>query len=202
MFELDHDLAQDIVDRAMAILPYNVNVMDSQGLILGSGEPERINTRHEGAQLVLANGRVVEIDAQTAVVHEAAAGAEADYRNALTLMGAALTLTLALTGWMGWLLTRSITRPLEQAVPELVELALKRGGARCDNVTVLAMEWETADEFQTTRVSTEDIEEGVFASTIQSGVADPTIEDLDDAAIEKSIAEINEAIRRTAEKNS
>ncbi|MQT73661.1 sugar diacid recognition domain-containing protein [Pseudomonas helleri] len=66
MFELDHDLAQDIVDRAMAILPYNVNVMDSQGLILGSGEPERINTRHEGAQLVLANGRVVEIDTQTA----------------------------------------------------------------------------------------------------------------------------------------
>ncbi|WP_019409594.1 sugar diacid recognition domain-containing protein [Pseudomonas psychrophila] len=66
MFELDHDLAQDIVDRAMAILPFNVNVMDSQGLILGSGEPERINTRHEGAQLVLANGRVVEIDAQTA----------------------------------------------------------------------------------------------------------------------------------------
>ena len=67
MFELDHDLAQDIVDRAMAILPYNVNVMDSQGLILGSGEPERINTRHEGAQLVLANGRVVEIDEQTAI---------------------------------------------------------------------------------------------------------------------------------------
>lgn len=66
MFELDHDLAQDIVDRTMAILPYNVNVMDSQGLILGSGEPERINTRHEGAQLVLANGRVVEIDGQTA----------------------------------------------------------------------------------------------------------------------------------------
>jgi carbohydrate diacid regulator len=36
-------------------------------LILGSGEPERVNTRHEGAQLVLANGRVVEIDAQTAI---------------------------------------------------------------------------------------------------------------------------------------
>lgn len=67
MFELDHDLAQDIVDRAMAILPYNVNVMDSQGLILGSGEAGRVNTRHEGAQLVLANQRVVEIDAATAV---------------------------------------------------------------------------------------------------------------------------------------
>lgn len=66
MFELDHDLAQDIVDRAMAILPYNVNVMDSQGLILGSGEPDRINTRHEGAQLVLANGRIVELDSDAA----------------------------------------------------------------------------------------------------------------------------------------
>ncbi|MFT0869638.1 sugar diacid recognition domain-containing protein [Pseudomonas sp. CAM1A] len=66
MFELDHDLAQDIVDRAMAILPCNVNVMDSQGLILGSGEAERINTRHEGAQLVLANGRIVELDVEAA----------------------------------------------------------------------------------------------------------------------------------------
>ncbi|MDM7948303.1 protein phosphatase 2C domain-containing protein [Hydrogenophaga sp.] len=93
-------------------------------------------------------------------------------------------------------------RTLDQSVPELVEMALKRGGARCDNVTVLAMEWETTEEFRTTRVSTEDIEDGVFASTIQSGVPDPTIEDLDDAAIERSIAEINEAIRRTAEKNA
>lgn len=65
MFELNHQLAQNIVDRAMAILPYNVNVMDSQGLILGSGEANRIDTRHEGAQLVLANHRIVEIDEQS-----------------------------------------------------------------------------------------------------------------------------------------
>ncbi len=92
--------------------------------------------------------------------------------------------------------------PLEQAVPELVELALKRGGQRCDNVTVVAMEWETPEEFQSTRVSTDDIQEGVFSSTIQSGVPDPTIEDMDDAAIERSIAEINEAIRRSAERKT
>ena len=92
--------------------------------------------------------------------------------------------------------------PLEQAVPELVELALKRGGPRCDNVTVVAMEWETPEEFQSTRVSTDDIQEGVFSSTIQSGVPDPTIEDMDDAAIVRSIAEINEAIRRTAERKT
>jgi len=66
MFELDRHLAQDIVDRAMAILPYNVNVMDRQGLIIGSGDSERIDTRHEGAQLVLANQRVVALDEQAA----------------------------------------------------------------------------------------------------------------------------------------
>lgn len=92
--------------------------------------------------------------------------------------------------------------PLEQAVPELVEMALKRGGARCDNVTVLALEWETTEEFQTTRVSSDEIEDGVFASTIQPGVSAPNMEDLDDDAIERSIAEINAAIRRTAERNA
>jgi len=91
--------------------------------------------------------------------------------------------------------------PLEQAVPELVELALQRGGPRSDNVTVLAIEWETPDAFQSTRVSTDDIEDGGFSSTIQPGEADPVVDDLDDEAIERSIAEINAAIRRTAEKN-
>ncbi|WP_024695995.1 sugar diacid recognition domain-containing protein [Pseudomonas syringae] len=67
MFALDRDLAQDIVDRAMAILPYNVNVMDYLGIIIGSGDPERLCTRHEGAQLVLADSRVVEIDSQAAL---------------------------------------------------------------------------------------------------------------------------------------
>jgi serine/threonine protein phosphatase PrpC len=92
--------------------------------------------------------------------------------------------------------------PLDRAIPELVEMALQRGGARCDNVTVLAMEWETVEQFQGTSVSTDDIEDGGFASTIQTGTPDPTLEDLDDEAIERSIAEINEAIRRTAARQS
>ncbi|MBB2495171.1 sugar diacid recognition domain-containing protein [Aquipseudomonas ullengensis] len=66
MIELDSTLAQHIVDRAMAILPHNINVMDGQGMIIGSGDPQRLHTRHEGAQLVLSNRRVVEIDAQAA----------------------------------------------------------------------------------------------------------------------------------------
>jgi serine/threonine protein phosphatase PrpC len=95
-----------------------------------------------------------------------------------------------------------VRHPLEQSVPELVEMALKRGGPRCDNVTVLAMEWETMEAFQSTFQPREDHEEGVFATTIQSGVPDPTMDDLDDEAIERSIAEINAAIRRTAENNA
>jgi PPM family protein phosphatase len=90
-----------------------------------------------------------------------------------------------------------------QAVPELVELALRNGGEHSDNVTVIALEWETADEFESTRgISTDSISDGVFASTIQSGVLDTMVEDLDDAAIERSIAEINAAIKRSAAKKA
>ena len=90
-------------------------------------------------------------------------------------------------------------QPVAEAVPELVELALRNGGATCDNVTVIALEWETPDPFESTHgVSTDSISDGVFASTIQAGVGDTLIDDLDDDAIERSIAEINEAIRRSA----
>ena len=93
-------------------------------------------------------------------------------------------------------------KPVGQAVPDLVESALQRGGATSDNVTAIALEWETPDEFETTKgaVSTDHISEGVFASTVQSGVSMGGDDDLDDAAIERSIAEINEAIRRSAAK--
>jgi len=92
------------------------------------------------------------------------------------------------------------TKPVSDSVPDLVEAALRDGGEQSDNVTVIALEWETPDSFESTRgsISTDSILDGVFASTIQAGVLDTMVEDLDDAAIEKSIAEINEAIRRSA----
>jgi serine/threonine protein phosphatase PrpC len=91
------------------------------------------------------------------------------------------------------------TQPVSDAVPDLVEMALRNGGDHCDNVTVIAFEWETPTSFESTRgISTDSIRDGVFASTIQAGVLDTMVEDLDDAAIERSIAEINEAIRRSA----
>lgn len=92
--------------------------------------------------------------------------------------------------------------PIHEAVPELVEQALRTAGSTSDNVTVIALDWETPDEFDSTRsgISTESIRDDVFSSTIQAGVLGTAVDDLDDAAIERSIAEINEAIRRTAAK--
>ena len=91
---------------------------------------------------------------------------------------------------------------VSQSVPELVEQALRKAGDTSDNVTVLALEWETPDSVESTRgVSTYGMGDSVFASTIQGssfdGIADD-LDDMDDAAIERSIAEINEAIRRSA----
>lgn len=89
---------------------------------------------------------------------------------------------------------------LNDATPDLVETALRKGGAHSDNVTVIAVEWETPDAFESTRgsISTQMMEDGVFASTVQAGTFEPGADDLDDAAIERSIAEINDAIRRSA----
>lgn len=39
---LDSRLAQEIVARTMRIIDCNVNIMDSKGYIIGSGDPERI----------------------------------------------------------------------------------------------------------------------------------------------------------------
>jgi carbohydrate diacid regulator len=58
--------ARQIVQRAMGIISHSVNVMDSNGVIIASGDPQRLFQRHEGAVLALAENRVVEIDSVTA----------------------------------------------------------------------------------------------------------------------------------------
>lgn len=90
------------------------------------------------------------------------------------------------------------------AAPELVERALLKAGASSDNVTIVVMEWETPDAFESTRgsISTKRMSNETFASTVQTDWADYAEDDLDDEAIERSIAEINAAIRRTASRKS
>jgi serine/threonine protein phosphatase PrpC len=93
-------------------------------------------------------------------------------------------------------------RPISDAVPELVEQALRNGGPKSDNVSVLAVEWESAEDADTTTgISTQTLGEEVFASTIQASVLgqQDIPEELDDAEIERSIKEINDAIRRSSQ---
>ncbi|HET8694480.1 MAG: serine/threonine-protein phosphatase [Burkholderiales bacterium] len=103
-------------------------------------------------------------------------------------------------------ITRHLSsRTISDAVPELVEVALRNGGAKCDNVTVLSVEWESAENDDVPNVETDTLGEEVFASTIQASVGGSgehndlsDVDELDEAEIERSIREINEAIRRSA----
>jgi PPM family protein phosphatase len=92
-------------------------------------------------------------------------------------------------------------RPISDAVPELVEQALRNGGAKSDNVTILAVEWESAEDSESVSgISTQSLGEEVFASTIQASMmGQDQPDELDEAEIERSIREINEAIRRSSQ---
>lgn len=90
-------------------------------------------------------------------------------------------------------------QPVDAAIPALVESALQITGSKSDNVTALALEWEMPEHVQSQYdVSTETVSE-LFASTIQSSHdLDTLIDPLDEEEIERNIAEINAAIRRSA----
>ena len=92
-------------------------------------------------------------------------------------------------------------KTISDAVPEMVEQALRNGGAKCDNVSVLAVDWEGAADSDAVQnsVATNSLGDEVFASTIQASVrGSDAPEELDEAEIERSIKEINEAIKRSS----
>lgn len=55
--KLDPNLAQSIVDKMMASIPYNINMMNEKGYIIASGNKERINTLHLGAIDIIKSGK-------------------------------------------------------------------------------------------------------------------------------------------------
>ncbi|WP_150265599.1 CdaR family transcriptional regulator [Paenibacillus tepidiphilus] len=61
MFQLSEKQAQEIVDKMMMDIPYNINIMNHQGIIVGSGTRERVGTVHRGAVKALATGTMVEV---------------------------------------------------------------------------------------------------------------------------------------------
>lgn len=69
----------------MKIIPFNVNVMDARGIIIGSGNPERVGSLHPGAQLALAKQDAVEIDS---VATPSLPGARAGINLPLSVRGA------------------------------------------------------------------------------------------------------------------
>ena len=92
------------------------------------------------------------------------------------------------------------SQPVSDAAPDLVEMALRRRRrAQRQRDRYRARVGDRADARGDRGVSTDSISDGVFASTIQAGMpADGEVDDLDDDAIERSIAEINDAIQRSA----
>ncbi len=59
---IDSDIAQTIVDKTISILGRNINIMNSDAIIIASGEVDRIGTYHNGAARVIENGYKTEID--------------------------------------------------------------------------------------------------------------------------------------------
>jgi serine/threonine protein phosphatase PrpC len=90
-----------------------------------------------------------------------------------------------------------IARPLAVAIPELIELAETRSGAECDNTSVVAMTW--GEE----RVrAVDDGPRTVPYDELPTDVQDFTATDMDflrmsDEDVEKAIAEIKAALRKT-----
>jgi serine/threonine protein phosphatase PrpC len=95
-------------------------------------------------------------------------------------------------------------KPLPDAVPDLVEQALREGGAKSDNVTVLALEWEGEDDpaAETEGLSTRSLHESAFATTIQAALLEQMDRKttLDEEEIERAVEEINATIKRVAQK--
>ena len=92
---------------------------------------------------------------------------------------------------------------VSDAIPMLVDMALRKAGSNSDNVTAVAMQWETPvvpDDAEGEAIDTGTDE--TFASTIQTDEFESGDNFLDEEAIERSIAEINETIRRTAARKS
>lgn len=95
----------------------------------------------------------------------------------------------------GEITARLSEQALHEAVPELVEQALRHGGARCDNVTALAVEWE--GEGDPDAESTQNLGNSGFATTIQGALDADAVAGMDDEEIERAVREINEVIRQS-----
>jgi len=85
--------------------------------------------------------------------------------------------------------------PLERAIPQLMALAEQRAGTQCDNLSVLAMQWQegakaAADEPRTLPFHAMPTEVQDFSAT------DPDVPRMTEADIDGAIAEIRAALKK------
>lgn len=59
--KISKTLARQIAQEMMSVVPYNINVMDENGIIVGSGDPRRVGTLHEGARIAIQSEQVFEV---------------------------------------------------------------------------------------------------------------------------------------------
>ncbi|HYG57664.1 MAG TPA: sugar diacid recognition domain-containing protein [Symbiobacteriaceae bacterium] len=129
--ELTPELAQPIVERAIAILQRNVNIMDARGFIVGSGDPNRIGTFHRGAAAVLRTGRRVEIFPEDA----------AQWEGVRIGVNLALRLGKQIVGVVGITGPPDEVRPFGELIREMVQLMLVQvRSAEMERTTALARE--------------------------------------------------------------
>ena len=87
-----------------------------------------------------------------------------------------------------------------RAVPDLIDLALREGGADADNVTGVAMSWEGADVRDEQGVSTAAMPLGAITTTIDAfkrSSSDTSQTPMTDSEIERAIDDIRTSIRRS-----
>lgn len=98
--------------------------------------------------------------------------------------------------------TLTDTEPVAETVPRLVKRAVEKNGSNADNTTALALRWhdETELDRQPT-LSSMGLPDGAVTTTIAIGQTDdtepPESTDMSEDEIEKTIAEIQEAIQRS-----
>ncbi len=61
MIALTEELAQIIVNKMMKVIPYNVNLMNPKGIIIGSGDKKRIGKVHDGAIKAIISREMVAV---------------------------------------------------------------------------------------------------------------------------------------------
>ena len=61
---LTKKLAQQIVDKTMQVIQYNINIFDINGTIIGSGEPDRLGQVHHGALMAITLNKTIHVNSK------------------------------------------------------------------------------------------------------------------------------------------